>query len=546
MLALCCAIIVLKTGVNKRLSSGNPTLRKLKGSTTSFKKKMHVVIHERILPFVARMLKSLRRLHLDVGEAMNDAGVYNLVDGDHGRVLEVVDSMYQTEAHFEQEAQSGAEFFPPRRRVFFRLQRLLRAAICFNCSLRNQRQLLLDAKQNRESTFIYSAEGCFISYKEVKSESQSDEKKFEHFRLSERFLIEFIQVEHVLLSFYTTPASTLPLLARLLTEPVEDKASISTEAELASSVDSVLRAADPTAVAPLAVLSFLRILAGLLLRAAFPTLTQGPEAFEFPGGSVPTPPPAVCGIKVQRVLLPAPRPDQQSLENKPHVPNPLPQHLVLETSEEAGWRQVSGRHSRSVLEGDLRPPFHQVQHALPGHRRLAHGQVKSSVPVSILTKPHCDLCTLSLPRIIFNELVIPNIVLLNFPLNYNSQDLRVTIEVDITQALENLKMVFSVAERIKIATFYIETKSIIQTQRRYRNEFNCRVAPTAKTILRIARKLNEKGVVHNLHKGNSGRRRTARTQQHIEAVRISVNQSSKKDTEDVRHKSVPCSSRWSY
>ncbi|PSN43749.1 hypothetical protein C0J52_06400, partial [Blattella germanica] len=79
-------------------------------------------------------------------------------------------------------------------------------------------------------------------------------------------------------------------------------------------------------------------------------------------------------------------------------------------------------------------------------------------------------------------------------------------------------------------------------KRRYRNEFNSRVAPTAKTILPITRKLNEKETVYNLHKGNSGRRRTARTQQNIEAVQMSVNQSSKKDTEDVRHKSAPCSS----
>ncbi|PSN31649.1 hypothetical protein C0J52_27541 [Blattella germanica] len=78
--------------------------------------------------------------------------------------------------------------------------------------------------------------------------------------------------------------------------------------------------------------------------------------------------------------------------------------------------------------------------------------------------------------------------------------------------------------RIKIAKFDIETKSIIQTQCRYRNYFNCRVAPTAKTILRIARTFNEK----NLHKGNTGRRRTARTQQNIEAVRMSGNQSPEK------------------
>ncbi|PSN38536.1 hypothetical protein C0J52_23181 [Blattella germanica] len=51
--------------------------------------------------------------------------------------------------------------------------------------------------------------------------------------------------------------------------------------------------------------------------------------------------------------------------------------------------------------------------------------------------------------------------------------------------------------------------------------------PTGNSSL-TARKLNEIGTVHNLHKGNSGRRRTARTQQNIEAVRMSVNQSPRK------------------
>ncbi|PSN55120.1 hypothetical protein C0J52_01900 [Blattella germanica] len=55
-----------------------------------------------------------------------------------------------------------------------------------------------------------------------------------------------------------------------------------------------------------------------------------------------------------------------------------------------------------------------------------------------------------------------------------------------------------------------------ETQRRYRNEFNCRVAPTAKTILCIARKLNKIGTVHNLHKeiqedgGQQGHNKTSK------------------------------------
>ena len=93
---------------------------------------------------------------------------------------------------------------------------------------------------------------------------------------------------------------------------------------------------------------------------------------------------------------------------------------------------------------------------------------------------------------------------------------------------EYFTMVFTTPQRIKIVSFYLETRSVVQTQRRYRNHFHTREAPTPKTILRLVRKLNEHGNLLNLNKGNSGRRRTARTQDNIEAVRQSVNQSPKK------------------
>jgi hypothetical protein len=79
------------------------------------------------------------------------------------------------------------------------------------------------------------------------------------------------------------PVSRLYLLVRLRTEPVDDKANISTDAELASSVDSVLRAA-----VPLAVLNLRRILAGLLLLATDVTVaTAGTEAAQLPAVSRP-------------------------------------------------------------------------------------------------------------------------------------------------------------------------------------------------------------------------------------------------------------------
>jgi hypothetical protein len=110
----------------------------------------------------------------------------------------------------------------------------------------------------------------------------------------------------LLLLAATAPVSRLHLLARLRTEPVDDNASISTEAELASSVDSVLGA-----VVPLPVLSLRRILAVLLLLVAVEAAkAAGAETVQLPEVSGPMLP---CCTMVLAVLLPAPRPDQQSL-----------------------------------------------------------------------------------------------------------------------------------------------------------------------------------------------------------------------------------------
>jgi hypothetical protein len=110
----------------------------------------------------------------------------------------------------------------------------------------------------------------------------------------------------LLLLAATAPVSRLYLLTRLRTEPVDDNASISTDAELASSIDSVLRA-----VVPLAVLSLRRILAGLLLLAPAETaVTAGTEAVQLPEVSRPT---LLWCTMVPAVLPPAPSPAQQSL-----------------------------------------------------------------------------------------------------------------------------------------------------------------------------------------------------------------------------------------
>lgn len=44
----------------------------------------------RVVPVVAGVLQGLRDFDPNMCEAMNDTGVYDLVDSDHGRVLQVV------------------------------------------------------------------------------------------------------------------------------------------------------------------------------------------------------------------------------------------------------------------------------------------------------------------------------------------------------------------------------------------------------------------------------------------------------------------------
>jgi len=50
-----------------------------------------------------------------MSQAVNDARVDDLVDGDHRSVLEIVDAVNQAEAHFEQQTQRGAQLLPALR-----------------------------------------------------------------------------------------------------------------------------------------------------------------------------------------------------------------------------------------------------------------------------------------------------------------------------------------------------------------------------------------------------------------------------------------------
>ena len=89
-------------------------------------------------------------------------------------------------------------------------------------------------------------------------------------------------------------------------------------------------------------------------------------------------------------------------------------------------------------------------------------------------------------------------------------------------------MPLTVEERGELVEFYLETKSIVKTQRAFQRHFGVREAPGRKTVWRIVQKFRTDRNLHNLNKGRSGRHRGARTPENIEAVRLSATRSPKK------------------
>ena len=73
-------------------------------------------------------------------------------------------------------------------------------------------------------------------------------------------------------------------------------------------------------------------------------------------------------------------------------------------------------------------------------------------------------------------------------------------------------MSFTIEQRSKIVKFYLETKSLVQTQREYRKHFGVKEAPSVTSIKKIVQKFEVHGTCHNRNKGNSGRRVSARTE----------------------------------
>ena len=73
-------------------------------------------------------------------------------------------------------------------------------------------------------------------------------------------------------------------------------------------------------------------------------------------------------------------------------------------------------------------------------------------------------------------------------------------------------------QRVFIVLNYQETKNYEIVRRNFEQIFPERISPTKKTVRRTVQKFNEHGTTLNRNKGNSGRKRIARTQENVEMV----------------------------
>lgn len=77
-------------------------------------------------------------------------------------------------------------------------------------------------------------------------------------------------------------------------------------------------------------------------------------------------------------------------------------------------------------------------------------------------------------------------------------------------------------QRVFVVLNFNETQSCTQVRRRFQEKFPERNSPDKKTIYRTVEKFNEHGTILNRNKGNSGRRKTHRTQENIARVQLAV------------------------
>jgi len=85
------------------------------------------------------------------------------------------------------------------------------------------------------------------------------------------------------------------------------------------------------------------------------------------------------------------------------------------------------------------------------------------------------------------------------------------------------KMVqLTIEQRVFVVTVFHQTGSLQQTRDAFRERFPEREPPAAKTIWANVKKYRDHGTSLNRNKGNSGRRRTGRSEENIEAVRQQI------------------------
>ena len=74
-------------------------------------------------------------------------------------------------------------------------------------------------------------------------------------------------------------------------------------------------------------------------------------------------------------------------------------------------------------------------------------------------------------------------------------------------------------QRVLIVKYYIQTQSIAAVRDAFRAKFLNWNVPSKSTIWRNVQKYLSSGTSHNRNKGNSGRRRVARSEENVAAVR---------------------------
>ena len=89
---------------------------------------------------------------------------------------------------------------------------------------------------------------------------------------------------------------------------------------------------------------------------------------------------------------------------------------------------------------------------------------------------------------------------------------------------------YTTQQRIKIIEGYFATKSVLLTQRQCRRDFGRNNVPVRRTIQHSVAKFRKTGSVADVHKGHSGRHRSAKIPENIQNLRKRLEESPRKST----------------